>query len=98
MPAPVHGSPEDAVASAAAGAGIDRIGQAGSSGSSGSAAVAPVLLPRSLSEALAAWQADEALWVAVTEGLGAPLVRAFMAVREGELAANPSLAQVLLRY
>lgn len=34
----------------------------------------------------------------MVEGMGVPLVRAFMAVRAGEAAANPSLADVLLRY
>jgi len=61
-------------------------------------ATAPAPLPRSLAQALAAWRGDEALRSAVTEGLGEPFVRAYMAVREGELAADPPLADVLLRY
>jgi glutamine synthetase len=75
------------------------IGGSGGGGSDdGGAVVAPAALPGSLGEALAAWERDAALRGAVTEGLGAPLVRAFMAVRAGELEADPSLAHVLLRY
>lgn len=59
---------------------------------------APALLPRSLAEALAAFERDDALQSAVVEGLGLPLLRAFMAVRAGEIAADPGLAEVLLRY
>ncbi|KAI8476690.1 MAG: hypothetical protein J3K34DRAFT_400151 [Monoraphidium minutum] len=69
-------------------------GDPGGGGGGGGAAA----LPGSLSEALAAWHGDAPLCAAVREGLGAPLVRAFMAVRAGELEAAPSLAHVLLRY
>jgi glutamine synthetase len=55
-------------------------------------------LPASLREALDALDADAALLAAVEGALGAPLLRAFLAVREGELAAAPSLADVVLRY
>lgn len=55
-------------------------------------------LPTSLAEALEAWGKDDKLRRAVEGGLGAPLVRAFFAVRRGELADAPALARVLLRY
>jgi glutamine synthetase len=59
---------------------------------------AVAMLPKDLPGALAAWAKDGALRDAVRAGLGEPLLRAFMAVRHGEMLADPKLADVLLRY